>query len=308
MKKTEFLTIVIAYYNIKFFDNTLNSLAAQTDKNFKVFIGNDCSPENPCEIIKKYKKDISIQYVEFSDNLGGSDLTLQWKRCLEYVTTPFFLILGDDDLLSKNSILEFNKEINSLNINELVYRFSIQRINEKGEKISNVITYQNMESSVDFVIKRANNEVVSSLGEYIFSTEQYRKVGIKSYPKAFYSDNMMVLQISNFGLIKNIENAISFIRVSQYSFSGNSNNNQYIHEAAALFYYDLIIHYFEYFKNKNIRSFLPSLLYGKKHNLIDIKWKNLLSLCIKYNGYNIVANLLLEKVKSLVLTKKVLNE
>lgn len=40
------LAIVIPYYKITFFEDTLESLAHQTDKRFKVYIGDDASPKN----------------------------------------------------------------------------------------------------------------------------------------------------------------------------------------------------------------------------------------------------------------------
>jgi hypothetical protein len=39
------LAIIIPYYKLCFFEENLQSLAAQTDKRFKVYIGDDASPE-----------------------------------------------------------------------------------------------------------------------------------------------------------------------------------------------------------------------------------------------------------------------
>lgn len=40
------LAIVIPYYKLTFFEETLQSLANQSDKRFKVYIGDDASPED----------------------------------------------------------------------------------------------------------------------------------------------------------------------------------------------------------------------------------------------------------------------
>ena len=45
------LAIIIPYYKIVFFEETLKSLSEQTDKRFKVYIGDDASPENPANLI-----------------------------------------------------------------------------------------------------------------------------------------------------------------------------------------------------------------------------------------------------------------
>ncbi len=46
--KTPSLAIVISFYKIIFFEETLQSLANQIDKRFKVCIGNDASPSDSC--------------------------------------------------------------------------------------------------------------------------------------------------------------------------------------------------------------------------------------------------------------------
>lgn len=291
------ITIVIAYYNIRYFEETLRSLSRQTDSRFKVFVGNDCSAEDPKDIIKKFESRLNIEYVEFEDNLGGKDLTKQWVRCLRYVTTPYFLILGDDDMLSDDSIYEFNQEISESSVTYPVYRLGIVRINGSGIPITDKIIYKDLEASSDFLIRRTKNEVISSLGEYIFSIENYKNAGIKSYPKAFYSDNMMVLEISKFQVIKNIKNAYSLIRVSEYSFSGASINEVFLHKAASLFYYDLINHYSHHFKNKDLKYFIPPLIYGKKHNIIDIKWTEILFILFKSRGLDVIKRLIVEKLR-----------
>lgn len=46
------LAIIIPYYKLRFFEATLESLANQTDKRFKVYIGDDASPENLADLLE----------------------------------------------------------------------------------------------------------------------------------------------------------------------------------------------------------------------------------------------------------------
>ena len=48
------LAIVIPYYKHFFFDATLASLSIQTNMHFKVYIGDDASPESPNDLLEKY--------------------------------------------------------------------------------------------------------------------------------------------------------------------------------------------------------------------------------------------------------------
>ena len=47
------LAIVIPYFKINFFKETLESLN-QSCKNFKIYIGNDASQDNPDALIRQY--------------------------------------------------------------------------------------------------------------------------------------------------------------------------------------------------------------------------------------------------------------
>ena len=63
------LAIVIPYFKLTFFEETLLSLANQTNKRFKVYIGNDASPESPLLLLEKYKDKFDFVYHEFESNL-----------------------------------------------------------------------------------------------------------------------------------------------------------------------------------------------------------------------------------------------
>lgn len=250
------ITIIITYYNFKYFRETLQSLVNQTNKDFKVFVGNDKSPDDPFEIINEFQDLLDLTYIKFDENVGGKDLTKQWIRCLDFITTEWFLILGDDDLLHKNAVDEFYKtKKGTSDFN--VFRFSIQRIDNFGKPTTQVITYTDGEKSTDFFVKKASQKVLSSLGEYVFNTKKIKKVGIVSYPKAFYSDDMMVLQASDFGPIKNVTHGIAFIRVSENSFSGDLRNKTFLNKAAILFYTDLIKKYRDKFSINDVYEFYP---------------------------------------------------
>ena len=102
------LTIVIPYYKISFFETTLKSLSSQTNKNFKVVIGDDASPNNPLQLLEKYKDDFDFIYKRFDSNLGSMSLVNQWNRCLEINTlSQWTMILGDDDVLDPNVVQAF---------------------------------------------------------------------------------------------------------------------------------------------------------------------------------------------------------
>lgn len=251
---TSKITVVIPFFKIEFFKECLESLNNQEVRNFEIIVGNDASKSDAKSIINNFK-DLSVKYLDFDNNLGGINLVDHWIRCVGQVQTEYFIILGDDDKLSKNAISEFYKI--EANNKYSVYRYDVKLIDGAGKEISENIRYIDKETSLDFFIKKFHNEVRNSLGEYIFKLEDFKKYGIKKFTKAFYSDNWMITIYSNFGSIKNIEDATSYIRVFKGSLSGNSDNKLIITKVGWYFYFHFLFNYFNRFSLKQkIQLFL----------------------------------------------------
>ena len=49
------LVIIIPFYKLTFFEATLQSLASQTDMRFKVYIGDDASPEDCRRLLQQFE-------------------------------------------------------------------------------------------------------------------------------------------------------------------------------------------------------------------------------------------------------------
>lgn len=242
------LAIVIPYYKINYFEETLQSLSNQTDKRFKVYIGNDNSNDDPIPIIEKYKQHLDLKYKKFNDNLGSISLVQQWNRCLELLEDEeWVMILGDDDILGENLVGEFYKNYNSLE-NYNVLRFAVLKINEKGEPLSSLYTNSVIESSKNILL----NNKRCSLSEYVFKKEKLLKTGFRDFPLAWWSDVLAVLEFSNFGDIYSINEATVFVRISEISISGNQSNEVEKEKATYLFYYYLLKYKSQYFSSTEI--------------------------------------------------------
>ena len=145
------LAIVIPYYKINYFDETLKSLSNQTDKRFKVYIGNDASENDPEEIIEKYSSTLNLVYKKFNDNLGSISLVQQWNRCLELLEDEeWVMILGDDDVLNENFVEQFYDCYPDFDRKYDVIRFGVFKINEDGKTFSSFYENPKIESSKKF--------------------------------------------------------------------------------------------------------------------------------------------------------------
>ncbi|MFE3871892.1 glycosyltransferase family 2 protein [Flavobacterium sp. ZS1P70] len=251
------LSIIIPYYKITFFDKTIQSLANQTNKNFKVFIGDDNSQNNPSELLEKYKGKFQFQYTKFDENFGSNDLVQQWNRCIELDNSEnkWLMILGDDDVLDKNVVEEFHNQRNKFEDSINVVRFSTIKINQKGDFISDIYYNPITENSADFLFR----ETRSSLSEYVFRKDDLIKTTIKKFPLAWYSDVLAVLEVSDFKEIYSINEAVVKIRISDESISGNSDNMSKKIKASFQFYYYLLYCKNEFFTENQRQILLQKL-------------------------------------------------
>ena len=220
------IAIIIPYYKLTFFEATLQSLANQTDKRFKVYIGDDASPENPIELLEKYKGRFDFIYHRFETNLGGSSLTKQWDRCIALsANEEWIMILGDDDVLGANVVESFYSNLSEINkYNSSVVRFASQIINEEGDKLSFEYTHPKLEMGIDFINRKFSKLTRSSLSENIFKLEIVKQVKFRCFPLAWHSDDLAIYQFSNNEAIFSINDAVVCVRSSQFSITGGNDN------------------------------------------------------------------------------------
>ena len=122
---TSQLAIIIPAYKAEFLRETLDSLCGQTCKQFNVYIGDDCSPDDVQGIVSDYADKLNITYQRFDTNLGGKDLIAQWERCIEMSQhEEFFCLFSDDDVMMPQNVELFYKKLKCDNSAD-VYHFDI---------------------------------------------------------------------------------------------------------------------------------------------------------------------------------------
>lgn len=221
------LAIVIPYYKITFFEATLDSLANQTDKRFKVYIGDDSSPEDCTVLLEKYRDKFEFVYHRFNQNLGSISLVKQWNRCIALTKNEkWLMILGDDDVLDNTVIASWYENYGLFNEKSNLIRFATKIINEESESISEVFNHPVWEKESDFFIRSEKKQTRSSLSEYIFSRKSYIKYGFYDYPLAWGSDCKAWLEFPDGKLIYTINDSIINIRISNLNISGRKDNQQ----------------------------------------------------------------------------------
>lgn len=295
------LAIVIPYYKIDFFKETLDSLVSQKNTCFNVYIGNDSSPNNPKELLIEYQDKLNIAYQDFTENLGSKSLVQQWYRCLDLVhDEKWVLILGDDDVLSNTVISDFYDEVDKHNASK-VFRFATQIIDENSAKTSNVYTHPKEENGFDFLERKLKGETRSSLSEYVFNKNELFKFGIKDLPLAWFSDLLLVLELGIENPIISINTSVVFFRNSGVNITSKKNNLVKKNEATFAFYFYLIQNY----KSKISTSILEVLYSKIEKTILDNKkklsfWRKMLNLYVTNGRYSQFVSLTFKAIKRIL--------
>lgn len=274
------LAIVIPFYKLEFFKETLQSLSNQTDKRFKVYIGDDASPESPLSLLEAFKNQFQFVYKRFDANLGGTSLVKQWERCVDLAEyEKWIMVLGDDDVLGTNMVETFYNHYPTFNTKSNLIRFSSTVINtdDFGNTKSINYTHPTWEGAYQSYCRKVTGNTRSSLSEHIFLKESFLKKGFTHYPLAFYSDDKAWLDFSDRKPIYSINESCVYIRISDASISGKTDNMSLKLEAEVKFFtYIFSSELHNFTKNCRlhiIRKFEIALL--KKNKLSLLQWSQL---------------------------------
>lgn len=219
------LAIVIPYYKLSFFQETLQSLSNQTDKRFKVYIGDDDSNENPMELLNQYQKEFDFVYHRFETNLGRISLTQQWERCIGLIAEEeWLMILGDDDYLGENVVEQFYGHLQEFQEKTNLVRFSSRTIVQDENYKATICQHPVWETATDAFYRKFNLITRSSLSEYIFLKKVYDKYGFYNYPLAWNSDDRAWLDFAEDKPIYSINDGLVNIRLSNLSITGMKDN------------------------------------------------------------------------------------
>lgn len=291
------LAIVIPYFKLRFFESTLQSLSNQSDKRFKVYIGDDASKENPLELIGKFESQFEIIYHKFDSNLGGKSLSSHWQRCVSLTADEqWIMVLCDDDVLGSNCISEFYKNLDEINRNGIdVVRFSTDVIDGQGVQFNKVVCHPKFEKSTDFLIRRLKGGTRNSLSENIFSRDKVLKKKFKNFPLAWHSDDLALLEFSNFGTLFTINEAKVYFRLSDLNITNKADNVAEKNDASFKFFYYLLykkssnftLEQYDVIRNKLEKRVLENKMNFKYWMLLlflyfrDLKFKEMVTLFLK---------------------------
>lgn len=193
------LAIIIPAYKPTYLRATLESLAAQTCRDFKVYVGDDKSPHGIEPLVREFAGILDIEYKRFDENLGGRDLVAQWERCIAMSEDePYIWLFSDDDVMQPGCVEAFLNTPEEIRDNYLCH-FNIAMIDDlNGGRVVQLAEFPQVMTAGEFLEAKLRGRVVSYVVECVFSRKLYREVGgFQNFDLAWGADFMTWLKMAS---------------------------------------------------------------------------------------------------------------
>jgi glycosyltransferase involved in cell wall biosynthesis len=191
------LAIVIPAFRNRHLAETLESLATQTDQRFRVYIGDDASPDPIAECVARFNGRLLIDYHRFAENIGGHNLVAQWHRCIDRTRgEPWIWLFSDDDIAEPECVERFFQEASRNDVD--LFRFGMDIINDRSIHRSRPHDHPQRETSLDLLRSVLTDRTRAwRAQDHIFSRSAYiRHGGFVVFPNAIYSDYATWIKLS----------------------------------------------------------------------------------------------------------------
>lgn len=204
MLKLPLVSFVVTSYNYsKYIIRTLESIKAQTYKNFEIIIVDDCSVDNSCDIIEEfisYNQDLKITLIKHEKNLGQLASMITGFKAAR---GQFVSFIDSDDVLLKeyaaahiNVHLKTSVAFTSCRIVEIDEDNEIHTLNS----ISSPITEENE------VLKQVQNDILTNEALNIYIN--YKILKNKRFGGWYWSPNSSAMfRKASIELISDYKNA-----------------------------------------------------------------------------------------------------
>ena len=214
------LAIIIPAYKAAYLEQSLESIAKQTDQRFNLYVGDDASPEPVEQIVKKYQQRLSLTYHRFQENLGGRSLIQQWNRCVQLSNEPWVWMFSDDDMMEPDCVAAFYRTLEATNGRFDLYRFDTLSVD--GENRPNTLNPPNPteEGWMQYAYFLLRSLRVGTSQENIFSRAAFdQSGGWLDFPLAWGSDHASQVTWAGAKGLRRIEGARVIVRWSGQNIS-----------------------------------------------------------------------------------------
>lgn len=200
------LAIVIPAYRKAFLERAIRSVVQQTDRRFRLYVGDDGSPEQLETVVRSAAAGCDFVHRRFDQNLGGRSLVQHWDRCIRLSSEEWVWVFSDDDVMEPGCVEAFHRELKQTRGAYDLYRFNTLQVDANDRVVAVSPSHPGVESSLEFAYHRLCATRHSTFQELIFSRKAYERVGaLPDFPHAWCTDDAAIILLGDKTGIRTIE-------------------------------------------------------------------------------------------------------
>ena len=217
------LAIVVPAFKSAYLGKALQSILQQTDQRFRLYVGDDASPQPIEKITRGFSFDSTqLVYHRFEENLGSRSLTAQWQRCVALSHEPWIWLFSDDDVMEPECVSAFYRALERTRDEYDVYHFNTVYIDTGDALIEILPPHPDWESWKTFTYFFLRGLRFSTAQELILSRKAYERVGgFVDFPLAWGSDQATLMALAGESGIGHIPGARVRFRMSGQNISSS---------------------------------------------------------------------------------------
>lgn len=225
------LAIVIPAFKADFFEAALASIAAQTDKRFVLYVGDDASSDDLYAIAEPHQSEITVVYHRFEQNLGKENLVAHWERCVALTKDEEWVwLFSDDDIMDPGCVAAFYDFLGADGTGSAdLIHFNMKVVDENDRQLWPYKQFPAFLSCTDFFARRVRSELHSTVVEYIFRRSKWQQVGqFERFDLAWFTDDATWIKLSAERGIHSIADAMVYWRYSGRNISSQHASNDLV--------------------------------------------------------------------------------
>lgn len=221
-------SFVLPAYKSQFLKESIDSILAQSYKDFELIIVDDASPDDIKGVVSSYD-DARIRYYRNEENIGGTNLVAQWNHSIEYANGDWIILATDDDIY-ENAFLETADKLLGKYPNVDIFRGRISSFNSTSpETIRDAEMCMPEFACFEEFAYSVFHGLFGGIPQYVFRRKALLEIGgFVDFPKAWGSDDLTAPLLARKGIACSGEYLVRF-RFSEQNISSEGN---YLEEKA----------------------------------------------------------------------------
>ena len=209
------ISFVLPAYKACFLSSAIESIMAQTSKNWELVIVDDQSPEDLQGIVDCYH-DARVRYYRNEKNLGGENLVRQWNYCITLALGDWIVLAADDDVYAPTFCEECEKLMTKYPQVDLI-RSRVLQIDEEGKPLWEDGVLSEFTNKYEYLHDWITAKAFTCIGNFMFRRSALLAMGgFMDFPCAFGSDIATPIALSVNGVANTSEMLFSFRQSSQH--------------------------------------------------------------------------------------------